>query len=84
MLFVFILGLFNFAYCLQLKPLEFMFKPSEQTYNVDDPSAQFDTKLQLLDDKVHRRFSNQIGFVIERIEHLESIVSYLTQTKICQ
>jgi hypothetical protein len=52
-----------------------MLKAGERDYLNDAKSENMETKLQILDDKIHRRFSNQLGIILERIEHLESTVS---------
>lgn len=66
---------------MQLKPVDFSLKPHEQLglalNEVEEANEEsFDQKLEKLDTKVHRRFHTQIGFVMERVERLEAIVSF--------
>jgi hypothetical protein len=65
---------------MQLKPIDSPLKPTEQLgfalNEVDSTNEEsVDQKLEKLDSKIHRRFHNQIGFVMERVERIEAIVS---------
>jgi hypothetical protein len=68
--FVCLLLLLNFVTSSQLKPLDsFGLKPNEQPFmngiqeEGNNELSSFDAKLNMLDDKVHRRFSNQVSII---------------------
>lgn len=78
LLFFTLFQIIEISFAFQLQPLNFPLKSNEATFPNDLEStgtSTFDNKLDILDAKIHRRFSNQIGLVLERIENLESTVS---------